>query len=285
MGRLIVSDAEGLRETACGRRVPLPGAGALCAAEGAVFCAGEGSMIWRLDDRTLMPQGLFAGGPGMGQLLAQRTRLYALCADADGVLLLSAQSGAPQVFARAGVGPTGMAMADDVLAVAGGMQGSVLLLDRRTLEARGEIAMPGPVMAAALGEGAVYALCLTETLESLLVRARAGTRQSVHLPGMPGALCLHRDQLLAATQGFLYVVDARSLHVRRAQSAPGRADRLEQAGKALLMHDVLREQLYRMERGRIHNMGAAVGFCVCGGGESAILSKTAGSGDGCEARI
>ena len=136
--RIIVSGGDGVRVFMPPEREPLQqirleGAGALCARKECVFCASDwGNTVWRLDAQTLVPTGLFAGGPDMRRLLlsADGARLLILCAEADSVLLLDAASGAPLVLTRAGVNPQNMALDEsgEVLAVAAGESGEVLLL-------------------------------------------------------------------------------------------------------------------------------------------------------------
>ena len=93
--RIVVSGDGGVRVyasppgrmlTACG----LDGAGAICAARDCLFVASDrDNAIWRLDKNTLMPTGIFAGGPGISQMLSSGDgkRLYALCSDADSLLI------------------------------------------------------------------------------------------------------------------------------------------------------------------------------------------------------
>lgn len=209
------------------RAAGLEGAGALCVSGGDVFCAGdEGRVICRLDRAALMTQALFAGGPGICELLVSPdgAYLYALCADADSVLLLDARSGQPMIVCRAGCNPRRMALYGDVLAVAGGESGCVHLLNAHTLREQESLAMPGPVYGAAIGGGAVHALCLTQALDSLLVTVRPGGREEIALCGMPGCLLPAEHGLLAAAQGRLYAVSPEG--VISARPVPGRACRL-----------------------------------------------------------
>lgn len=105
----------------------------LCAWGETVFCAsGWGDVIWRLDAERMILTGLFAGGPGMRRLLLSPDgeRLYALCTEADSVLLLDAVSGAPLILNRAGLNPQNITLDEtgDTLAAAAGESGDVLLL-------------------------------------------------------------------------------------------------------------------------------------------------------------
>lgn len=215
-GRIIVSGGGGLRVFSLPdgkllRRAPLAGAGALCCGGGRVFCAcGRKGAVLALDDNALEPQALYAAGPGICALRMRGERLYALCGEGDGVLSLDTQNGCPQFFARAGLSP--LQMAEDeggALVVAGGEGSCVTRLDGETLETLSLDAMPGPVYGAAASGGYRYALCLTETLDSLLVAAaEGGARRVLRLPGLPGALAFDRAAgvLLAAVQGGVYAV-------------------------------------------------------------------------------
>lgn len=71
-------------------------------------------------------------------------RLMILCAEADSVLLLDAVCGAPMVLARAGVNPQHMSLDEsgEVLAVAAGESGEVLLLSARSLALLRRLPMP-----------------------------------------------------------------------------------------------------------------------------------------------
>ena len=249
---LFVSTGGGIRVCALSgetkRQDALAGAGALCVLREHVLCACEdGREIFRLDRKTLMPQALYPGGPGVCQLLPSPDgkRLYALCADADSVMLLDAQSGQPLIVSRTGSNPRQMALCGDTLAIAGGESGCVHLLCARTLEARGNLPMPGPVYGAAIRKGLVHALCLTQTLDTLLVTAQTGgAQQSLALRGMPGCMCLLENLLLAATQRRLYAVSADGQRVLWQSTAPGRPHRLAEDGGRLFACDLLGERLF-----------------------------------------
>ena len=236
-GRVIVSVDGGLRElsmpgSGAGALVRLEGAGPLCVHRDGVFCACPGErVIWRLDTRSLTPTGLFAGGPGMCALLpsADGARLYALCAEADSLLMLDGVTGMPIALNRVGVNPGAMAMDEtgQVLAVAGGECARTVLLCARTLNVLSSLPVSGVAMGVAIGAGAVYTLCLTETLSSALTAYLPdGTRCELPLAGTPGTLCLCPDGLLAATEGRLYAIAADGSRVLSCRRTPGRAQRL-----------------------------------------------------------
>ena len=89
------------------RRTTLEGALALCAGGDRVYAASRwGEVIWRLHADLLVPTGLFAGGPGICRMLLSRTcnQLYALCGEADSLIMFDARSGAPMLLNRVGVG-------------------------------------------------------------------------------------------------------------------------------------------------------------------------------------
>lgn len=258
-GRIIVSGGGGLLALPTDGapvRARMEGAGPLCARGGAVYCACPGErVIWRLDARTLTPAGLFAGGPGMRALLASADgeRLYALCADADSLLMLDGTTGAPLALNRVGVNPGALA-ADEtggVLAVAGGECARTVLLCARTLDVLTSLPAAGVAVDVAIGGGAVYTLCLTETLRACLtVFLPGGTRRELTLEGTPGALCLSREGLLAATEGRLYAIAADGSRVLACRDAPGRASRLLCTDEECLLLDEWSGTLLRRTRGR-----------------------------------
>jgi len=231
MGReVIVSSGDALRMVSLenGRemqRIPLERAGALCISESQIYCAC-GDAIWRLDRRYLTPTGLFCGGPDMCSLMisGDGTRLFALCGEADSVLMLSAETGEPLLLNRAGVNPREMALDGEMLAVAGGESGLVLMLCARSLHVLDAISMPGPVYSVAMNQKRIHALCMTPRLSSLLVTLGMGGGSSiVPLHGMPGRLLLLADALYAATYGWLYRLAPDGEKILRRSPAPGKA--------------------------------------------------------------
>lgn len=260
-GRVIVSVDGGLRRMtlpggAVGGLVRLAGAGPLCAHRDGVFCASARErVIWRLDARSLTPAGLFAGGPGMRALLSSPdgTRLYALCAEADSLLMLDATTGLPIALNRVGVNPGAMAMdeAGEVLAVAGGECARTVLLCARTLNVLSSLPVAGVAMSVAIGAGAVYTLCLTDTLSSALTAYLPdGTRGELLLAGTPGTLCLCPEGLLAATEGWLYAIAADGSRVLSRRQTPGRAERLLCTQGECLLLDEWSGTVFREGRGR-----------------------------------
>ena len=263
--RLIVSGGGGLRvfslpALTLERRVRLDGAGALCGAGDAVFCACDpGSAIWRLNGETLTPAALFAGGPGVCQLALSPDgrRLYALCADADSVLMLDAGSGAPMMLGSVGLNPRQMALdaSGRLLAVAGGAYSAAVLLCAQTFSVQACVPMPGPVCAVAPGATALHALCLNEALSTTLASSSGGAvRARLTLAGMPGALLAREDGLLAATQDRIHTLTPDGLRLLRARDGPGRPGRLLLAGGCLLAWDQLSEALFVLGKrsGRWH---------------------------------
>ena len=249
---LFVSTGGGIRVCALSgevrRQAALEGAGALCAAKEHLLCAcGCGREIFRLDRWALMPQAVYPGGPGVCELRLSRdgTHLLVLCGDADSVMMLDARSGRPLVVSRVGCNPRQMALDGDTLAIAGGESGFVHLLNAQTLQAAHCLSMPGPVYSTALGRGRVHALCLTPTLDSLLVTALpGGGRQTLALPGMPGCLLLQGEMLLAATQRRLYAVSSDGGRILWQSAAPGRAHRLMGEAGWLFVCELLGERLF-----------------------------------------
>lgn len=252
-GRLIASDSGAgalYSLSALGiRRAPLSGAAALCAGGESVFCASRREdVIWRLDARTLCPQQLFAGGPNVTRLLLSPDggTLYALCQDADSVLMLESRTGAPLMLARAGQQPRGMALdpSGRCLAVAGGGRCEVQLLNATTLRTTGRAVLPGPVTDVAFSAGMLYALCLAGENASRVyaLRARNGAASwNVALSGLPGGLCPVRGGVLAGTDGVSRV--SRGEPVWRAPME-GLCERVLLAGERVVCADALQGGVY-----------------------------------------
>lgn len=257
---MVVSGGGGLRliELPQGRtvaRTALEGASALCAGGDSVYAASRwGEVIWRLHAEPLVPTGLFAGGPGICRMLLSRSgrQLYALCGEADSLVMLDAHSGAPLLLNRVGVGPCAMAMDGEGrrIAVAGGGSGEVIVLSAGSLCLERRLATCGMVFGAAIG-GAVYAMSLEESMNTAVTAFLEDGGQCVRmLPGMPGALALCGDSLLAATHAGLYALDPMTLRVRMSCDVPGRAGRLIPARSGIVMIDQWSDGLFLREGGR-----------------------------------
>jgi len=228
------------------KSMPLEHAGALCTANDDVFCAC-GDAIWRIDRKTMMPCALFAGGPGMKQLLpsADGSYLYVLCSDADCVMMLHARTGNPILLNHAGVNPRQMVLETGVLVIAGGEHGAVFLLDAQTLVILDCLIMPGPVYSIAVKAGMIYALCLTASLSSELIAVNSGgTRCHCFFPGMPGVLLMRKNSLLVSTEEALYQVTLDGERILNRSSIPGRAAWMQHTGKQLLMLDSYTDRLW-----------------------------------------
>lgn len=252
--RIIASGDDELREfllpqASPGRSICLEGSGALCAGAGVFYVACDwGNVIWRFDSRMLVPTGLFAGGPGIAQMLLSPDgeRLYVLCSEADSLLMLSA-AGAPLMINRAGVNPSAMALdkTGDVIAVAGGECGKVLMLCAHTLSVLRQLDVPGVVMGVAISEGTVYALSLNEALSSTLTTyPPVGHRNMLTLPGLPGAMFLWGGQPVAATHEHLYILSADGARILNSFHMAGRAGRLLGCEGRLFATDTLGEMLF-----------------------------------------
>ena len=89
------------------RRIRLDDAGALCAWGETVFCAsGWGDVIWRLDAERMIPTGLFAGGPGMREMLSPTSAIAGMGLDKDVALITDGRfSGATRGAAIGHVSP------------------------------------------------------------------------------------------------------------------------------------------------------------------------------------
>ncbi len=115
----------------------------------------------------------------------------------------------PLVLARAGLNPQNIALDEtgDVLAVAAGESGEVLLMSPQSLTLLRRLSMPGMVFDVTLCGGTVHALCLNDALDATLVTVpQIGVRQILPLPGMPGRVTADGGRLLCATEGFLHAV-------------------------------------------------------------------------------
>lgn len=267
--RMIVSGGDEVRVFAPPKREPqeqirLEGAGALCVSHGTVFCASDwGNTVWRLDAERLVPTGLFAGGPGIKRILPSPdgTRLLLLCAEADSVLLLDAGCGLPLVLARAGLNPQNIALDEtgDVLAVAAGESGEVLLMSARSLTMLRRLPMPGMVFDVMLCDGVVHALCLNDALDATLVTVpQIGARQILSLPGMPGRVMADGGRLLCATEGFLHMVSRDGMRLLHTEHAPGRSGGCQRYAGAMLLCDTLSERIFARNSGGCWNL-----FCGC----------------------
>lgn len=262
--RIIVSGGGGLRVFSLPdglllRHIPIAGAGALACGGGAVYCScGREGAVLRLDERTLEPQTSFFAGPGICGLMRRGRRLYALCGEGDGVLMLDAHSGNPLIFARAGLSPMQLT-ADDggVMLIAGGEDNRVIRLCPDTLNVLSLDPMPGPVYGAAGCGGRRYALCLSEELDALLVTAEEdGTRRILPLAGLPGALAYDRasDMLLAAVRGGVYAIASDGGNTAGFYPVPGYVggggSRLICCGGYTLLLDAATERLWMLFSGR-----------------------------------
>jgi len=258
--RIVVSGENGVFAYACPPVRPsescrLCGAGAVCGGKDCLFVACDREKaIWRLDGRTLMPSGVFAGGPGMAQMMTSwdGAYLYVLCAEADSLLMLSAQSGAPLVLSRVGVNPCAMAMDEngDMLAVAAGASGDVLLLSARSLRLMERLGTCGMVFSVAVKAGNVYALSLTETMDSVLTSFLPGGRRSeLSLSGMPGTLCALGEGIAAATHREICFAALDGSTVLGRMGCPGRAGRLWIQPEGMLMTDMWSDALFWRGRG------------------------------------
>lgn len=163
-GKIRVYDA---REKTLKKEAALEGSGALCTDGESIYCASDfENVIYRLQGGTLLPQSVYAGGPGMRALCLSRDgeNLYVLLADADSVLMLGARDGMPKCLARVGVYPQRLMLDEtgEMLVVAGGKDGCVYLLCARTLRLLARQRGKGFCAAASLRSGRVRALRMEE---------------------------------------------------------------------------------------------------------------------------
>lgn len=257
IGKLSLPDAS------WGLSAPMDRVSALCAQGRRIFCAGRDA-ICSVDACSLLPQQIFAAAPDVRALLLSPDgmRLYALCTGADSVLMLSAVTGEAQVLCRAGVCPPSMALGEDgeCLFVAGGKRPGVLVYCARTLHLLREIHMPGAVCALAVHGGILTVLCMTDTLDTMLVctDCRGQKHMQRKLCGFPGALAMGRDKVMAGVQGKIHIVSLSGLRVLRSVTAPGRASSMTPCGGSVMYLDQLEETLYLYRGGRFLRLACGV---------------------------
>lgn len=144
-------------------------------------------LLW--DGRQLMPV-----PRGVEALLSWRGDALLLSGETDGVMRLSLATGQPLLVAPAGVYPQDAClMPGDVLAVCGGCDGTVRLLNPFSLRPLRTLTLPGITERIAWSGDALHVLC---AVGNTAVRCqywripRAGAPQCVALlPGLPGAVC------------------------------------------------------------------------------------------------
>ena len=248
--KLIVSMRDGIaaisRENMMSCYAPLDGAGALCAGEKGIFCADGSGVIWRMDQKTLMPRTIACGGPGVCDLKLSddQSRLFALLGDADCILMSDAHTGMPLAVNHCGCNPRSMVYAPGFLAAAGGESGRVHLFHPHTLEKTGEISMPGPVYSVALCGSVGCALCLSARLDTLLVLWKERLLAVLPLPGMPGCLRACGGELYIATEGNIWRYSITDGRIHRLCSAPGRASRMLIEKNQIVLYDPLSECVF-----------------------------------------
>lgn len=234
--RLIASTAEGLTvlEPGSGRimgSMRLDGACAVCCGRRAVYCAADDGAIWRIDPDRLSPTAIFSGGPGITSLCvdAREERLYALCADADSLLMCCAQSGQPLLLNRAGLNPQSMihARAEGLIVVAGGEDEHVLVFCDKTLQLADVLPVKGIACAASLRGNMIYALSMEEAQSCLLTAAeRGGKIRRIRLPGLPGMLLAEEGGVIAAAGNRLYAIDPEGSAVTKDMRMPARTGKM-----------------------------------------------------------
>lgn len=266
-GQMIVSGGNALRLYAgmtaeMERCVMHVGAGALCAGRDVVYVACDpADVIFKMSFPALTPMACFAGGPGICRLLLSRDgkRLYALCRDADSVLMLDAESGAPLVLCRVGIAPNAMEMDDTgtVIAVAGGICEEVILLDAQNLCILKRMNTRGIVQDTLIANGKLYALSMGDSMDAMLTAFYHESVQRRRLGGAPGALAPVSGGVAAATQGRLYIVSGDGLRIHRLFTAPGRAARLAAAHGGMAMLDMWNDCLYIKTQARMPWLRAA----------------------------
>lgn len=249
------------------RQTHMDGVTALCSGENRIFCADRAGALWCMDTDTLMPCVLGCGGPGVCAMCLSPCgkRLYVLLGDADSVLMSDAKDCRPQAVNRCGVNPKSLACCGDLLVAAGGESCCVHLFKAETLDSVADIRMPGPVYSAACLNGAIYALCLSQDMQALLVRAQGQRRIILRLGGMPGCLHVMRGCVYVATYGWLYVFSQEGLRLLDKRKAPGKAGRIMAMKDGMILYDPLSECVFSRWREEAWQLLASSVCDICQG--------------------
>ena len=170
----------------------------------------------------------------------------------------------PLVLARAGLNPQNIALDEtgDVLAVAAGESGEVLLMSARSLTLLRRLSMPGMVFDVTLCGGTVHALCLNDALDSDAGNGSARSARGRFFRfracrgGLPadGETAGLRDRGVFA-RGFCETACGFCIRSTR----PGTGGRLPAATRALcFLFDGLSERIFARSSGGCWNL-----FCGC----------------------
>lgn len=199
----------------CGRS---PGRLVCC---GDTFCADRAEQaVYRFCRGAEQAACAFRTAPETEALCVCRERLFALSGAASALQAFSLQTSALIGSASVGVCPRGLCLLPDqrTLAIAGGADGRVWLLDAETLALHGGWRTCGDVCAVALYAGFLYALCAEGEydLRSIvgLIDERGAFHPQIALPGFPGAMAACGGGLLVGHAGCLTMLDAPNCRIR-----------------------------------------------------------------------
>lgn len=188
---------------------------------GELFCADRAApLLQRFSRRTLEPLGSFPIAPETEALAAGGERLYALSGAANCLQAFDAKSCDLLRSAQVGVYPRALALMPKgrMLAVAGGTDCCLSLLDAEALVPRACWPVDGIACAAEFFAGCIYALCAEGEydLRSIVgfIDARGRFQAQIALPGLPGALCACGGGLLVGHLGCLTMLDAPNCRIR-----------------------------------------------------------------------
>ena len=245
LGILSLEQGQMMKET------PMESCVAVCMGGKCVFAAeAKERAVYRFDENLLL-SGVYAGGPGMRDLSVSRDgeRLYLLLGDADSVMMLGAADGSPMLLARAGVNPRNMRLDrhENSVVIAGGKDGSALLLCPYTLRLQHAVREEGICVDALLYRGVLCMLHMTGTMNSRLVlRREKGSRRVFQLSGMPGSLCASGNELLVSAGRALYFFDAQAMCMKKKIEAAVNEGKLLATGSRLFLLSSVEENLYAL---------------------------------------
>lgn len=193
-------------------------------------------MLWAMERLTPIDRGAEA------QLLSPEHALV-LSGETDCLSLIELRTGQMLVTAPAGMYPQEMCLVNRrLVAVCGGADGSVRLMDPWTLYTRQTFSLPGHTQRITCSGGAMYVLCAVYEgmLHCLLYRIRSDgqIKRLLTLPGLPGALCPDgRGGVWAAASETLAHVPMGSHQLGRQIADTGLIRHMTAAGGMLLTSD------------------------------------------------
>ena len=199
-----------------------------------------------------MERAVGSSGPGVSDmcLSAGRERLFSLLGEADSILMSDAHTCRPLAVNRCGCNPQNLSRCGEIIAVSGGESSCVYLFSAQTLDCIARIPTPGPACSALLDTQAMYALCLTAELNSILFVRQSEGERLYALEGMPGCLSRLGENIHIFTAGKQYLFLPASERLMGMRSAPGRAHRICCGWGKIYLQDPLSESIWVSENGR-----------------------------------